>query len=254
MAKDLFSKQAEVYARYRPTYPAELFDYILSFVTGRSIAWDCATGNGQAAVVLAQHFKKVIATDISEKQLQQAIPAENIEYSVASAEKTTFPENTFDLITVAQAYHWFNFNAFHDEVMRVATQNAIIAVWGYNLIVGEDEKLSNMIGDFYRQTVGPYWDNERKHVEQNYSTVSFNYDELPSKEFRIYVQWTKEDVTGYLNTWSSVQHFIKANQYNPVEIFSRNLQDAWPQNTAKQFYFPLFLRLGKIHPAGNRIV
>ena len=94
MAKDLFSKQSDLYARYRPTYPKELYEYILSFVKEKNTAWDCATGNGQAAVVLADHFKKVIATDISAAQIDKAIKKDNIEYSVCSAESTPFSSNT----------------------------------------------------------------------------------------------------------------------------------------------------------------
>src|SRR5438552_13078825 len=116
MAKDLFSNQAAIYAQYRPGYPRALFDYIVSFVTEKETAWDCATGNGQAAVELARYFEKVVATDISEKQLQQAIPNEKITYSVSTAEHTPFADNSFNCITVAQAYHWFNFEAFLTEV------------------------------------------------------------------------------------------------------------------------------------------
>src|SRR3954471_16247778 len=113
MAKDLFSNQASLYAQYRPSYPGGLYEHILQYVTSRQQAWDCATGNGQAAVELARYFNKVMATDISEKQLQQAQPSEKINYSVTTAENTPFENNTFDCITVAQAYHWFNFEAFH---------------------------------------------------------------------------------------------------------------------------------------------
>ena len=131
MAKDLFSKQSDLYARYRPTYPKELYEYILSFVKEKNTAWDCATGNGQAAVVLADHFKKVIATDISAAQIDKAIKKENIEYSVCPAESTPFEENTFDLVTVAQAYHWINWKEFKKEVTRVCKPGAIIAIWVY---------------------------------------------------------------------------------------------------------------------------
>src|SRR5882724_4468735 len=126
MAKDLFSKQAEVYARYRPHYPPELFDYILQFVEQKDQVWDCATGNGQAAVELAKHFKHVFATDISEKQILQAVPRENIEYSVASAESSGLPAASCDLITVAQAYHWFNFETFREEASRVGKKTALV--------------------------------------------------------------------------------------------------------------------------------
>src|SRR5262245_43157313 len=119
MAKDLFSKQSDLYAKYRPTYPKKLYEYILSFVIERNTAWDCATGNGQAAVILSDYFKKVIATDISAAQIEKAIPKENIEYSICSAELTSFAENTFDLVTVAQAYHWIKWKEFKKEVTRV---------------------------------------------------------------------------------------------------------------------------------------
>ena len=126
MAKDLFSNQASLYAQYRPGYPRELYAFILQHVNDRTLAWDCATGNGQAAVELANYFDKVMATDISEKQLQQAQPHEKITYSIATAEQTPFADNSFDCITVAQAYHWFKFDAFGKEVMRVANPGAIV--------------------------------------------------------------------------------------------------------------------------------
>src|SRR5947209_15554910 len=107
MPKDLFSSQADVYAKYRPTYPQELFDYILRFVKERESVWDCATGNGQAANVLANYFQTVEATDISEAQLKNAVKKENIYYQICPAERTPFADNSFDLITVATAYHWF---------------------------------------------------------------------------------------------------------------------------------------------------
>lgn len=246
MPKDLFSKQASLYAQYRPVYPPELFDYLLSFVQEKNSAWDCATGNGQAAIVLARHFKKVYATDISEKQLQQALVQDNIVYSVAAAERTQFPGQLFDCITVAQAYHWFDFTAFQQELMRVARPGAILAVWGYSLVVCDDETINQQIGSFYRDIVGPYWDRERKFVDDHYSTVPFPYDELPAKEFTIAVRWTKEDLEGYLNTWSSVQHFMHANNYNPVTEFCELLRNIWQDNNAIMFYFPVFLRIGKV--------
>lgn len=246
MAKDLFSKQAAAYSQYRPIYPHDLFQYIFSFVKNKSAVWDCATGNGQAAVVLAQYFEKVMATDISEKQLQHVAMAPNIQYAVGAAEKTNFPDNSFDLITVAQAYHWFNFGDFKNEVVRVSKPGAIVAVWGYSLIVCEDEAVNEAIKTFYAAITGPYWDKERKYVDEEYSTVLFPYDELPSKNFKTIVSWQKERVTGYLNTWSSIQHFIKANDYNPVENFAQQLQQIWPEDSRKQFYFPIFLRIGTV--------
>jgi ubiquinone/menaquinone biosynthesis C-methylase UbiE len=246
MAKDLFSNQASLYAQYRPGYPGELYEFILQHVNNPQQAWDCATGNGQGAVELARYFEKVMATDISEKQLQQAIPNEKITYSVSTAEHTHFPDNSFDCITVAQAYHWFQFDAFEKEVQRIAKPGAVVAIWGYSLVVCENEALNTIIKTFYRDTVGAYWDKERRYIDDHYTTVPFPFEALPSKEFQISVQWNRQQLIGYFNTWSSVQHFIKGHQYNPVDELATIIEKAWPGEEYRSFYFPLFLKLGKV--------
>lgn len=246
MAKDLFSNQAAVYAQYRPGYPQALFDHIAQYVANKDTAWDCATGNGQAAIELARYFKKVEATDSSEKQLQQATPHNNVHYSPSTAEQTSFTDNSFDCITVAQAYHWFNFDAFHKEAVRVAKPGCVIAIWGYSLITCGQEPLQMLINTFYKEKVGPYWDKERRYVDEHYATVPFPYEPLPAVEFKIQVQWTRQQLTGYFNTWSSVQHFIKAHQYNPVNELAAAIEAVWPGDEVVSFYFPLFLKLGKV--------
>jgi hypothetical protein len=245
MSKDLFSTQAEDYAKYRPVYPVALYDHILQYVDQKDTAWDCATGNGQAAIALAPHFKKVIATDISEKQLSLATPHPNIQYQISAAEQTVFPDDSFDLITVAQAYHWLKFEAFEQEVKRIAKKNAVIAVWGYNLFSTNDPAVDALIKKFYTDIVGPYWDKERKYVDDNYNSVPFNFAPLPTKPFFIKSEWSKDDVIGYLNSWSSVQHFIENNKYNPINDIIRELDLLW--KSVKLVTFPLFLKLGKVH-------
>lgn len=247
MSKDLFSKQAALYARYRPVYPPALYAHLATLVANRSTAWDCATGNGQAAIELAGYFGQVFATDISEQQLAQATPHEQVTYYVAPAHASGLPNDSVDLITVAQAYHWFDFEAFHREAQRVARPQAIIAIWGYSLIHSEEAPLNNLIQSFYREKTGPYWDAERRYVDEQYTGVPFPYDELPAPGFCISVTWTREDLLGYFNTWSSVQHFIKANGYNPVDDLEKLLTPLWPEPAARPFYFPLFLKTGRIH-------
>jgi ubiquinone/menaquinone biosynthesis C-methylase UbiE len=166
MAKDLFSEQSKLYAQFRPTYPKELFDYILQFVEERKTAWDCATGNGQAATALAEYFEKVEASDISEAQISNAVKRENIEYHICSAETTPFRDNNFDLITVAQAYHWLNWKEFYIEAIRVGKPNAVVAIWTYNTLFSNDEKLNAIIRHFYLDITGLYWDKERKYVDE----------------------------------------------------------------------------------------
>lgn len=246
MAKDLFSERSDLYARYRPTYPKELYDHILSFVTEKQTAWDCATGNGQAALVLADHFKKVIATDISAAQIERATAKDNIEYLVCTAEITPFEENTFDLVTVAQAYHWLNWDAFRKEVIRVCKPGAIIAVWTYYRNKTGDKKVDDAVCNFYENVTRPYWDYERKYVEDKYETVEFDYDLLSVKTFDSILHWQREDLLGYISSWSAIQQFIKMQGHSPITIIEEEIKKIWPEGEVKKAVFPIYLKLGRV--------
>jgi len=246
MAKDLFSKQSDLYARYRPTYPKELYEYILSFVKEKNTVWDCATGNGQAAVVLAAHFKKVIATDISAAQIEKATLKENIEYLVCPAESTLFADNTFDLVTVAQAYHWLKWKEFKKEVTRVCKPEAIIAIWTYNRNKIGDKKIDDTIFSFYENVTKPFWDYERKYVEELYKTVEFDYELLPVKDFETTLNWQREDMIGYISSWSAIQKYIKVNGNSPIPIIEEEINKLWPKGEVKKVNFPIYLRLGRV--------
>jgi len=243
--KDNFSKQANAYAKYRPTYPQELYDFILSKVEQKETAWDCGTGNGQAAKELAKHFKKVFATDISEKQIQNANKAENIFYSVQSAEQTNFSNDTFDLVTVSQALHWFDVSRFYAEVKRVAKPNAWISVWMYSLanISPEIDKFINI--EHYKKTLGSYWDYERKFVDDNYTTLPFSFKEIQCPIFQMKFEWTLNELEGYLNTWSALQKFITQHSYNPVDKLMEDIKPFWKQEKM-QVVFPVYMRMGQI--------
>ncbi|MFI5152765.1 MAG: class I SAM-dependent methyltransferase [Chitinophagales bacterium] len=244
--KDLFSNQAGSYAKYRPGYPQQLFDYVLSFVRAKDYAWDCATGNGQAAIHLTKYFPKIAATDISEKQIRRAKAGPGIEYTICPSEKTPFPDNQFDLITVAQAYHWLQFDSFFKEATRVGRPEAIVAVWCYGLPISGVQKIDQAVGYFYKDIVGQYWDKERVYVEEEYRTIPFSFKELPSGDFQFEVEWSTQDLLGYLNTWSSVQHYIQENKMNPVDAFSNDLNQIWDISKRLTLMFSIHLRLGRI--------
>ncbi len=131
--RDHFSGHADRYEAFRPDYPAELFDYLASIAPGHELAWDCATGNGQAALGVAPYFASVIATDASARQIEQARPRENVRYSVSPASDAPTPDASVDMVTVAQALHWFDLPAFYTEVRRVARHDAVLAVWCYEM-------------------------------------------------------------------------------------------------------------------------
>jgi len=244
--KDNFSIQADVYATYRPDYPAKLFRFILSKIPVKENAWDSATGNGQTAKDLAPHFKKIFATDISQKQIDNAVKAPNIFYSVQPAEQTNFADSSFDLITVSQALHWLQFDCFYAEVKRVAKPGGWLAAWMYSLPVisrGVDEIVAI---DFYKNVIGSYWDYERKYVDEKYSTIPFPFEEIACPVFSIAFKWTLNDLRGYLNSWSAVQNFIKVNGFNPVDECMHQITPLW-QNEYRKAVFPVAMRMGRIH-------
>jgi ubiquinone/menaquinone biosynthesis C-methylase UbiE len=245
MSKDRFSDNSKQYAKFRPTYPPALYDFVFQFVTQRQAAWDCGTGNGQVAQVLAQHFGKVCATDISQKQLDEATQLPNIEYICCNEKQTPFQDHQFDLMVVAQAVHWFDFEAFYQEMRRVATQEAIVALWGYNLLK-ISPAIDKLILNFYTEKVGSFWDAERKHVENDYQTVPFPFEAIKVPTFAMDFVWDLATLEGYLNTWSSVGKFIKQHNYNPVNEAIEEIKPLWKENEQKNITFPIFMKLGRV--------
>ena len=244
--KDKFSSQSSTYKKFRPTYPDELYDAILKTVKSRNECWDCGTGNGQVAVELSKHFKKVYATDLSQKQIDNAEKRENIVYSVGTAEKTEFEDNKFDLITAAQAAHWFNMEAFNAEMRRVCKNSGIVSVWGYGLLRINDP-INKLIDKFYNDIIGPYWDAERRHIENEYNSLNFDFDELNTpKNLFIKIRWTLREFEGYLNSWSSVQNYKELKKENPVTWMMDNLKKLWGENVQKEVRFPIFMKMGVV--------
>ncbi|MBZ0125808.1 MAG: SAM-dependent methyltransferase [Rhodocyclales bacterium] len=243
--KDHFSRQAPDYARFRPNYPGELFAWLAGISPSRGAAWDCGTGSGQAAVGLAAHFEHVIATDPSRKQLEHAEAHPRVEYRVASAEVSLLDTASIDLVTVAQAIHWFDLEKFYAEARRVLKPGGVIAAWTYTLLdveAGIDELLT----DFYRNVVGPYWPPERRMVDDRYRSLPFPFEPIAPPAFEIRTEWTRDDLLGYLGTWSATQAYMKANGIDPLDEFARRLTPLWPDAAlVKALRWPLHLRVGR---------
>lgn len=243
--KDIFSSQATVYRHFRPGYPEALFDHIFGHVKAFDAAWDCGTGNGQVAISLAEKFDSVYATDISLNQISFAIEKENIIYKIESAESSSFEDNTFDLVTAGQAAHWFDLDKFFAEVKRTGKPGGVLAIFGYGLLETKGE-INKIILDFYKNIVGPFWDDERRHLDEGYENLPFPFEELPGIHTVNTVHWTLDHITGFLNSWSAVQHFIAAHHYNPIEDVYPRLTASWGEADKKEFSFPVFLKMGRI--------
>lgn len=241
--KDHFSKHAADYAKFRPRYPRELFEYLGSIAPSRHLAWDCGTGNGQAAVGLASVFDRVIATDASEKQIANAQPQERVEYGVAKAENSGLESATVDLVTVTQALHWFELDRFYAEAKRVLTLNGVLAASAY-LFAQIEPAMDAVLIRYYHDVVGPFWAPERKLVE-NFAEIPFPFREIKPPKFEMTAQWDLNHLLGYLRTWSSTQRFIAAKGSDPVKEISDELASAWgTQEHTRNVRWPLTLRVG----------
>jgi SAM-dependent methyltransferase len=241
--KDHFSRQAADYAKFRPGYPRKLFDYLGSIVPSHKLAWDCGTGNGQAAVGLASVFDRVIATDASEKQIANAQPHDRVEYRLAPAENSGIKSGTVDLIMVAQALHWFDLDRFHAEARRVLKPDGVLAASAYNLLQ-IDPSIDEVINRYYHEVVGPFWAPERKLVE-TFAEIPFPFHKIDPPEFEMKARWNLDHLIGYLGTWSASQLFLKAKGTDPVEQIIHNLRSAWGEpRQERSVIWPLTLRVG----------
>lgn len=243
---DHFSEVAARYADFRPRYPAALFDYLAKLVPRDSLVWDCACGNGQATVDLAERFDRVVATDASREQIASAKPHPKVEFRVAPAEQGELPDESAGLVTVAQSLHWFDLERFYGEARRVLKPGGVLAVWAYGINEVEGESVNQLVNEFYASTVGPYWPPERTLVEAGYRTIPFPFAELTPPPFRMEARWTLEQLLGYFSTWSATNRFIKATGRNPIEPLSMAILRVWGDPKATRLVtWPLSVRLGR---------
>lgn len=244
--QDHFSKQAEIYRQARPTYPEELFSYLKNISPGTELCWDCATGNGQAAVSLASHFKKVIATDGSEKQIAQAIPAQNVEYRTGTAEVSGLPSHSVDLITAATAAHWFNHDLFYAEAERVAKPNGILALWTYS-----EAKISSEIDAlmqwFMYDYLHDYWPDGRWYVRNKYTTLPFPFEPLNTPEFFCRMNWSKQQWLNYVMSWSSTTNYISKHNESPLPLLLPKLNLLWKDDEVKEVVWQLHLKCARLN-------
>lgn len=243
--KDHFSGHSVDYARFRPDYPQTLFQYLSGLAPANNVAWDCATGNGQAAYSLARYFEQVIATDASRQQIENARPHPAIQYRVEPAEHTSITDNSVDLITVAQALHWFEFDAFFSECNRVLKPEGILAVIAYSFLNIQTD-IDALLNEFYHRVIGPYWPAERRYIDEGYASVPFPFEVIHPPAFEMSREWSLDELGGYLRTWSATQHYIQDRGTDPVVQVLEELQSLWgPRQQTKTVRWPLTLKIGR---------
>lgn len=239
--KDHFSTRSPDYALYRPRYPTALFDWLASSAPGAALAWDVATGSGQAATELAARFGRVVATDASAAQLASADLRPNVEYRREPAERSSLGDASADLVAVAQALHWFDHGAFFAEAARVLRPGGVLAVWCYETFTTAPE-LDAVVAHFYRDVIGPYWPPERRWIETGYADLALPFPRLQAPDFELAIDWTLDDLVGYLGTWSAVARYRTDRGDDPLPAVRAALAAAWGEPAeARRVRWPLKL-------------
>lgn len=242
--RDHFSEQAKSYRQFRPTYEPALFDWLARIAPSRERAWDCGCGSGQASTDLAARFDQVIATDSSRQQLALAESRPNLEYRCEPAERTSLPDRSIDLTLVAQALHWFDHDAFYNEVRRVSKPNAVVVAVSYNLLRVAPE-IDALIDRLYYKVLGGYWPAERKHVEDGYQSIPFPFRRIDAPSALLTATWDLHQLLGYFESWSALSHYRTANGINPLDAMEADFKAAWGQaDIAKSIAWPLTILAG----------
>jgi ubiquinone/menaquinone biosynthesis C-methylase UbiE len=243
--EDHFSRQSKQYAQFRPHYPNELYAYLASIAPGHSLAWDCGTGNGQAAVGLAKYFNKVHATDASAEQIALAYPHERVEYRVERAENVSLADASVDLVTVAVALHWFSFDEFYREGKRVLKPDGIIAAWTYNAVEISPE-IDQLVNRYYGEILAGYWPERIRYLGEGYKTLPFPFEEIVPPSFVMEIHWNLIQFAGFLDSWSATQRYKAEKGKHPLEIIWPELLAAWgDKKEGRLLRWPLHFRIGR---------
>lgn len=241
---DHFSEGSAAYREARPTYPRQLFEWLATASPATTRAWDCACGNGQATVPLAEFFDEVVGTDASEKQLAEAEQGSRVVYRRATAEASGLDAASVDLVTCAQAAHWFDHAAFHREVRRVLCPGGLLAVWTYG-VHSVSPEVDRVVGRYYTEIVGPFWPPERTHVDEHYVNLPFPFARISTPAFEMSHSWDLGQLVAYLETWSATREFKRSSGRDPLEIIGSELASAWGDPTDRRtMKWPLTLLAG----------
>lgn len=241
MVKDLFSVHTEEYSRYRPKYPIEIYEFLNSVVLKHERAWDCATGNGQAAMGLVPYFDEVLASDISEEQLEKAEQNPKIIYFKAQAENCELESTSIDLIVAATAIHLLDLSTFSKEANRILRPGGTIAAWNYTRSFITPE-IDRIVESLFMGTLEGYWDKDILAFFREEKNIELPFKSIAVPDIIMQHNWTFNEFVNYIFTWSASQAYLKKNNTNPAELIYDELLKAWGGNNIVRsirwkFYF-----------------
>lgn len=237
---DHFSKIAAQYVRGRMGYPDGLYEFLSSQCEERELAWDCASGSGQAAGDLTRYFENVIASDISAELLELAPVHPRISYRRATAEESGIEDGSVDLLVVAQALHWFDLPRFWQEVRRVLKREGVFAFWGYNW--PQVCPAVDLVLEGLKQEIAPYWPEKSAVLHNCYRSVDPPFPEIEAPSFEMSVSWTLDQYLAHLRSWSATRYFKERTGGEVVGKYEAAFGEAWG-SSERPASWPLVLKV-----------
>lgn len=244
---DHFGTVAESYRSHRPQYPEALFTWLATVAPNRSLVWEPGAGSGQATIGLAGSFDHVVATDLSEAMIEGGPAHPRVAYTVGIAEQSGLPSRSVDLVAVAQALHWFDFDRFYAEVRRVLVPGGLLAVWSYGIVQIQGPAVNRVFHDFYQQVLAPWWPPERRHVDSGYRTIPFPFEELVPPDLQMTVRWPLGTLLGYCRSWSAAARYRRAGKGDLIQELEDRLAPVWGDPAGRRIVsWPLAIRAGRV--------
>jgi SAM-dependent methyltransferase len=236
MTLDLFSKQADTYAVSRPQYPEQWYKFLFAQCAGNSLVWEAACGNGQATVALSKYFNRVVATDLSPQQIDNALSLTNVSYSVSAAENISLADNSCDLVCTAQALHWFDLPQYWQTVSRVLKPGGVFATWGYNWN-SFDAELDECIHEAVFKPIESYWAPNNKLLWDRYRDIDFPFEAIEVPEVAMPAEYNLYELFNLYRSMSGVQIYIQQHGDEYLRRAFENVKSVWGDPEIKKMSY-----------------
>ena len=245
----VFGQDANAYLSFRPEYPDELFLWLRSLVESGALAWDCGTGSGQAALGLARHFRRVIATDLDPRQLAVAPARPNIDYHLAAAEADLGLRAEVDLIACACSIHWFDLERFYANAKRALKPRGVIVAWTYDWPYTNSKPVDAVLDRLKDEILGPFWDEASTYYFGRYKNLPFPFAPIACPRFFVAIAHSQDELGQFLGTWSALKKYREREKADALALIARELDLAWRlEPPVLPLRVPLHMRAGVFNP------
>lgn len=203
MSKQIFDNKGKIYAKYRPSYPKSLFNYLQykHDLNSNSKIADIGSGTGIFSKCLSEYCNTIYAVEPNEDMRNAAKKIISNYHNIipinGTAENTTLSNKSVDFITAAQSFHWFDRQIFKTECKRILKQNGkVILIWNCrdendDIVLSIDNINRKYCSDFSGSTNGMRGEKTKNDFS------NFFLDQYEIKLFENHLEFNEECFIGW---------------------------------------------------------